>query len=219
MVRILPSDARRRLLLVRIRLRARICSGRVAVSIDPSATIGRRIAFEVASGSFTSLRIGPGTRIGDGVRFRLHGGAIDIGPDCDIRAGCVLNVTGGTMRLVGPNTVSWSCVIHCAEDVHLSRWVYVGEGATIIDSSHYHSSPEEWSYRNSRSSAVWLGEDVWVCAKATITSGVRIGDRSIVAANSVVVKDSDEHQFLSGVPVREPRELAHPWVHGARDPG
>ncbi|WP_082568174.1 CatB-related O-acetyltransferase [Pelomonas sp. Root1217] len=49
---------------------------------------------------------------------------------------------------------------------------------------------------------VSLGSDVWVGARATILSGVSIGDGAIVAAGSVVTKDVPSFAIVAGVPAR-----------------
>lgn len=47
-----------------------------------------------------------------------------------------------------------------------------------------------------------LGNDVWVGARATILSGVTIGDGAVVAACSVVTKDVEPYAIVAGNPAR-----------------
>jgi acetyltransferase-like isoleucine patch superfamily enzyme len=50
---------------------------------------------------------------------------------------------------------------------------------------------------------VTVGRDVWIGAKATLTSGVTIGDHAVVAAGAVVTRDVPEWSIVGGVPARE----------------
>ena len=49
---------------------------------------------------------------------------------------------------------------------------------------------------------IHIEDDVWIAANCTITKGVRIGFGSIVAANSVVVKDVEPYSIVGGVPAK-----------------
>jgi len=47
-----------------------------------------------------------------------------------------------------------------------------------------------------------IEDNVWIGANVTITSGVRIGKDSVVAANSVVTKDVAPFDIVGGVPAK-----------------
>ena len=47
-----------------------------------------------------------------------------------------------------------------------------------------------------------VGKNVWIGSNATILSGVKIGDNSIVAAGAVVTKDVENNTIVGGVPAR-----------------
>lgn len=50
--------------------------------------------------------------------------------------------------------------------------------------------------------AVVIGHDVWIGTKATILSGVKIGNGAIIAANAVVTKDVPAYAIVGGAPAR-----------------
>ena len=52
-----------------------------------------------------------------------------------------------------------------------------------------------------------IGSDVWVGGGAIILPGVRIGDRAVIGAGSVVTRDITEGVFAAGNPCRVIREL------------
>jgi serine acetyltransferase len=202
---------RRRWLILRLRFAAWLHDAVVEVDIRPGVLVGRRIHIEVGRGSENRFTVLGGSKLGDDVLLRLRGGEVHLGEQVDVRAGAVLNVTGGRLVLDGPNNLGWGVVIHCEESVHLAKHVHVAEYSTIVDSSHYYTEPDVWSYFNSRTRPVEIGEDVWMGTKATVASGVTIGDHTIVASGSVVVRDAPPGVLLSGVPAQPVRELDQPW--------
>jgi acetyltransferase-like isoleucine patch superfamily enzyme len=57
---------------------------------------------------------------------------------------------------------------------------------------------------------VIIGDDVWIGNGAAILKGVRVGDRAIVAARSVVTRDVPPDTIVAGNPARVVKELAAP---------
>ncbi len=57
---------------------------------------------------------------------------------------------------------------------------------------------------------VHIGSDVWVGGSAVICPGVRIGDRTVIGAGSVVTKDIPSDVFAAGNPCRIIRNLTEP---------
>ena len=47
-----------------------------------------------------------------------------------------------------------------------------------------------------------IGNDVWIGARATILSGIKIGDGAIIAAGAVVTKDVEPYTIVGGVPAK-----------------
>lgn len=56
-------------------------------------------------------------------------------------------------------------------------------------------------------SPVEIGEDCWIGMNSLIMKGVRIGNRSVVAAGSVVTSDVPEDSLMAGNPARIVRSL------------
>lgn len=49
---------------------------------------------------------------------------------------------------------------------------------------------------------VIIGNDVWIGARATILSGVRIGDGAVIGAGAVVTRDVLPYSIVAGVPAK-----------------
>ncbi|QEG02193.1 Maltose O-acetyltransferase [Stieleria maiorica] len=61
---------------------------------------------------------------------------------------------------------------------------------------------------SSEVAAVSIGHDVWIGHGAMVLKGVRIGDRAIVGARSVVTKDVPDDTIVAGNPARVVKSLA-----------
>ena len=53
-----------------------------------------------------------------------------------------------------------------------------------------------------------VGRNVWIGSNSTILQGVTIGDKSIIAAGSVVTKDVPANAIVAGVPARFIRSIS-----------
>jgi len=94
------------------------------------------------------------------------------------------------------------------------RWVEVGAAKHPLDalSSHLFTfglspfkeiSPENRLGKNHTiHRPTVIGHDVWIGAKALVSSGVTIGNGAIVAANAVVAKDVPPYAVVGGVPAK-----------------
>ena len=49
---------------------------------------------------------------------------------------------------------------------------------------------------------VVIGNDVWIGARATILSGVTVGDGAVIGAGALVAKDVPPYAIVGGVPAR-----------------
>jgi lipopolysaccharide O-acetyltransferase len=81
----------------------------------------------------------------------------------------------------------------------------LGSNVLITDNSHGNtdltSSPRITLPLETKGPVV-IGSNVWICNNVVITSGLCIGDNSIIAANSVVTCDVPEGTLFGGVPAR-----------------
>lgn len=207
-----PSRLRRAALVGRLRAAAAWHRAELEVDIAPDVAVGRDVRVELAPRTTNRIVVGTGSRIGDRVLIRMTGGTIDVGPGCDIRRDTVLNIGGGLFEMGEGSILSWSCRVHCAEHVRLDAIVGVAEDVTIADSTHFFTEPDRFFYDNTRTAPILIGTNTWLCPKATITSGVKIGAHCIVAAGSVVIADIPDGTLASGVPATTLRPIDLPWT-------
>lgn len=189
-------DARRSSAVTRIRLAARLAGVDLDLSVAPTARIGR-LDVRFTSSEPARLHVGPHAAIDD-AELRLGGGSVEIGEWSELRSG-VRMVVGGRFVAEGENLVSWGVVVHCAEEVSLERRAVLAEYVTVTDSVHVHVE-DGWHLDHVRASAVRVGTDTWLGAKATITKGVTVGDHCVVGAGAVVTRDVPDRHIALGVP-------------------
>lgn len=86
------------------------------------------------------------------------------------------------------------------------RFVYIGDNAHGGLSWEEAGVPPLDRQLQSKG-AVCIGNNVWIGDKATILSGVTIGDNVIIGANSVVTHDVPSNCMVAGAPARIVRQL------------
>ena len=67
--------------------------------------------------------------------------------------------------------------------------------------------PITWQGFDSKGPTI-IGDNVWLGANVVVTSGVRIGARSVIGANSVVTTDVPPGSIAAGAPARVMRAIA-----------
>ncbi len=206
-----PALLRARWLVTRLRLSAAWHRATVDVDVAPDLLVGRSVRVEVEPFSHNVLRWGRRGTIGAGSVIRLTGGTIELGDDVQIRDRCVLNV-GGRLVLEGRNVLSWAVALHCGDSVRIGDRTIVGEYTTITDSSHQYTAEDDWVLHHVAMRPVRIGDNCWICAKATIARGTTIGDHCIVAGNALVTGTVPDAHVVTGVPSEEPTPLRHPWT-------
>jgi len=97
--------------------------------------------------------------------------------------------------------------IHCSQSIVIGDYVNIGAGCMIFDTD-YHSTywrdreDREIDIQKGKRRPIRIGNYVFIGAKSIITKGVTIGDKSIVSAGSVVVRDIPSGEIWGGNPAR-----------------
>lgn len=95
--------------------------------------------------------------------------------------------------------------------VKLGNYVTISYGVTILTSGlDCKDYPDTCNSKNRKHlvAPVAIGDGVWLCANVTVTPGITIAPKIIVAAGSVVTKDLDKEGWLyGGVPAKPIKPL------------
>lgn len=108
---------------------------------------------------------------------------ITLGKNVFINSGCNFQDQGGIV--IGDNTLIGHNVVLAT----------LNHGFLPEDRGDLHPAP------------IYIGKNVWVGSSSVVTPGVKIGDNSIIAAGSVVVKDVPESVIVGGNPAKYIRNI------------
>lgn len=123
---------------------------------------------------------------------------------------CDIHCAGGGI-IIGNNVGMNGCYLYCKQSITIGNNTMIGGGTRIIDTDFH---PIEYiqrripQYRSEgKCSSVKIGEDVFIGTNCIILKGVTIGDRSVIAAGSVVVKDIPADVIAGGNPCKVIKSL------------
>lgn len=170
-----------------------VCTGKNNVCIRESGEIGN------APSNRNAIKIGSNVII-DGILQVFYGKG---------------HITIGDMSYVGPNSRIWSSI-----EIKIGRHCLISHNCNIIDSN---SHPTDAQLRrmdyldiyngglglsdNVLCAPIILGDDVWIGANSCVMKGVTLGDRTIVAAGSVVTKSFPSDVIIAGNPAKIVKRL------------
>lgn len=112
--------------------------------------------------------------------------------------GCYKNLEIGQNSSINQG-VLFNCrdKIKIGENCHISPYAQLHTGKLIVDKhKKYHLSEP-----------IVIENNVWIASGAIISAGVRIGENSIVGANSVVLGNVDNDSLYAGNPAKKLKEL------------
>ena len=112
---------------------------------------------------------------------------------------------------IGDDVGMSGCSITAREKVIIGNRVLIGSGALVFDNDAHPICPTNRRYNNKgiMSKPIILHDDTFIGARAIIMKGVEVGEGSIVAAGSVVVKSVPPFTIVGGNPARVIKELEH----------
>jgi len=137
------------------------------------------------------LRIGEGTLLEPGCWITMAPEA-----EVEIGEGCFLN----------RNTM-----VAAQGRVTIGDHVMFANGCFVGDAEHRYDDPElpiTWQGFTSKG-PVMIGDNVWFGVNCVVTSGVSVGERCVVGANSVVTADLPGRHVCAGAPARPLREIQY----------
>lgn len=130
---------------------------------------------------------------------------ITIGADAIIKSGahlCACNYSAkisiGLRTTIGFNTYIYSSEsIIIGDDCMIAPFVY------IVDSNHSTARKSLLNTQPNTTHPIEIGNDVWIGAHSIILPGVKLGTGSIIAAGSIVTKDTEPYSIYAGCPAKK----------------
>src|SRR3954454_23352084 len=154
-------------------------------------------------------------------RWPLHGnvleafreGRLEIGPQTLLEPNVWITAPGEARVRIGSGTfLNIAVMVAAVELVEIGDHCMFANGCFITDGNHRFDDPEKpvpWQGFDSKG-PTRVGDNVWCGAHVVITSGVTIGERCVIGANSVVTRDLPPRSIAAGVPAKVLREVEYP---------
>lgn len=154
-------------------------------------------------------------------RWPLHGnvlealreGRLEIGPQTLFEPGVWITAPGSARVRIGEGTFLNLCVMVAAvELVEIGSHCMFANGCFVTDGNHRFDDPDRpvtWQGFTTKG-PTRIGDNVWCGANVVITSGVTIGERSVIGANSVVTGDIPAFSIAAGAPAKVLKQAEYP---------
>lgn len=110
------------------------------------------------------------------------GGDIIIGDNCTINPYTIVYGQGGTK---------------------IGNGVRIAAHSVIVPSNHIFDDPNEFIYKQGLSKkGIVIEDDVWIGAGVKILDGVTISKGSVIGANSIVTRSTEQNGVYVGIPAK-----------------
>ena len=141
--------------------------------------------------------------VGPGFRLDMWGnGSLSVGPGVDFRRGFTCEIGGNGRVVIGGGSVFTSNVlIQCSTSIEIGKRCHFGQSVLIVDGQHRYTNPERhWIEQGSDFHPFKIGDGVGVSDKCTVQA--EIGERAMIASQSVVNRPIPPYTVAAGVPAR-----------------
>ena len=140
----------------------------------------------------------------------LQEGRLRIGRDTLLEPGVWLTAPGQARIHIGSGTfLNQRVMVAALELVEIGDHCMFANGCFVTDADHRVDDlerPITWQGFTSKG-PTRIGDNVWCGANVVVTSGVTIGERCVIGANSVVNRDLPPFSVAAGAPARVIRTL------------
>jgi acetyltransferase-like isoleucine patch superfamily enzyme len=159
-------------------------------------------------------------RRGAFVRWPVHGnvlealleGRLELGMGVLFEPNVWITAPGAARVRIGAGSfLNLGVMVAAAELVEIGDHCMFANGCFVSDASHRFDDPEvpvTWQGFTSKG-PTRVGDNVWCGAHVVVTSGVTIGERSVIGANSVVTTDIPPFSIAAGAPARVLKQIEY----------
>ncbi|MGO9974168.1 MAG: acyltransferase [Solirubrobacteraceae bacterium] len=154
------------------------------------------------------------------VRWPVHGnvlealrdGRLEIGANTLLEPGVWLTAPApGRIRIGSGAFLNLGVMIAAVELVEIGNHCMLANGCFVSDGNHRFDDPHKpvpWQGFTTKG-PTRIGDNVWCGANVVVCSGVTIGERCVIGANSVVTSDLAPWSIAAGAPARVLRSIHH----------
>ena len=138
-------------------------------------------------------------------------GRLEIAENVTLHAGCWLNLGTPSARIkIGRNVfLNGNLMVASYDRVEIGAFCAIGRGALILNALHRMTDqnvPIMLQGMDVKGPTI-IGENVWIGNNAAVIGAVTVGDRAVIAANSVVTQDVPPGTTVAGIPARPTKRI------------
>lgn len=165
------------------------------------------ILIQIVKKTFNKLVLTPGLKS----CFEKCGHNVRVSYDCDIKG--AENILIGNDSQIGPHALFWSTRAR----ISIGNHVLMGPRVTIITGDHrtdvvgkHISEVTDKEKLVENDADVVIEDGVWIGANVTILKGVTVGEGCVIAASSVVTKNTSPYGIYAGTPAKKIKDRFTP---------
>ena len=152
------------------------------------------------------------------VRWPVHGnvlealreGRLEVGAGALLEPNVWITMPGQARVRIGAGTfLNMGVMLASQQLVEIGEHCMLANGCFVSDASHRYDDLEKpitWQGFDSKG-PTRIGDNCWLGAHVVVTTGVSIGERSVIGAGSVVTRDVPPFSLAAGAPVRVLRKV------------
>jgi acetyltransferase-like isoleucine patch superfamily enzyme len=160
------------------------------------------------------------------VRWPVHGnvlealreGRLEIGAGTLFEPGVWITAPGQARVRIGEGSfLNLAVMVASVELVEIGSHCMFANGCFVTDGNHRFDDPDvpvPWQGFATKG-PTRVGDNTWCGANVVITSGVTVGERCVIGANSVVTEDIPPFSIAAGSPARVLRMIEYEGGEGA----
>jgi acetyltransferase-like isoleucine patch superfamily enzyme len=172
---------------------------------DLGGRIASRGRLLVAKGTHLHCRVEIQRPVNIGPGFRLDiwdEGTLIVGPGVDFRRGFTCEIGGKGTVVIGAGCVFTSnALIQCSTSIEIGKRCIFGQSVLIVDGQHrYDALDKHWLDQGYDFHPFKIGDGAGISDKCTVQA--EVGERAMIASQSVVNRPIPPYSVAAGVPAR-----------------
>jgi acetyltransferase-like isoleucine patch superfamily enzyme len=140
----------------------------------------------------------------------LDSGRLEIGRDTLLEPGCWLTLSPQARITIGSGCfLNRNTMLAAVELIEIGDHVMFANNCFVGDADHRYDDPSKpvtWQGFEPKG-PVRIGSNCWFGVGCVVTGGVKIGERSVIGANSVITRDLPAGVIAAGAPAKVIREV------------
>jgi acetyltransferase-like isoleucine patch superfamily enzyme len=154
-------------------------------------------------------------------RWPLHGDVLEAFDDGRLEVGAnalfephvwITAPAPGRVRIGAGTFLNIGVMVAAVELVEIGSHCMLANGCFVTDGNHRFDDPDKpvpWQGFTTKG-PTRIGDNVWLGANVVVTTGVTIGERCVIGANSVVTQDIPPFSIAAGAPAKVLRAVTYP---------